>query len=197
MRLPLLPLVGLVAFPGAPPYLLSADAVTDGTTIGLVHSRGDGRLADVGTLATARSLSSDVPSVLTCEASSRFRIIDAESGLVEPLEDAPPPDDDAAAEMDEACETLRRRLGELSELRARVEGGEATPPVVPPPSAGPAAFSLALAGVVEHESLASAQALLESTSTARRLRALDEALAEAVQYTATQAMLARLGGMGG
>ena len=57
----------------------------------------------------------------------------------------------------------------------------------------PQAFSLLVAGRVEHESLEVAQELLEMTSTVERLRALDDALAEAVSFTSTQLMLQRLG----
>ena len=63
-------------------------------------------------------------------------------------------------------------------------------------SLSPAAFSLALAGRVEHESLADAQALLESRSTSERLAALDTALAEAATFTSTQLMLKSLGSLG-
>lgn len=205
----LLPLAGLVAFPGTE-ILLSVGAsagVNDGDTVGLVHRRCDGRLESVGTLATATVRDADVDGsrVISCAATSRFRIVElldrGNEGAPMPLTARrfEPHEDELAddAEAHELCDSVRRRVRELVELNARVEGGVASGAEAPPPSESmsakaPAAFSLALAGAVEHESLADAQALLESTDTTERLRALDAALEDAARFTSTQALLQQL-----
>lgn len=85
-------------------------------------------------------------------------------------------------------------MRELAELQARAEGRPAPPPRSHSIPDSPEAFSLALPGVVEHEWLLEAQALLESTSTLERSKKLDEAFEEAIKFTTTQVMLQSLGG---
>ena len=191
MKCPLLPLVGLVAFPHTPPVQLAATLgrISDGEKVGLVHRKRDGTLASIGTLATARVEATEGEScVLACEGISRIRIIetadDGSSCVYEPHEDVPA----ANATADEAlCDDVRRRLSDLAALqetefsidRKRGESAEE--------------FSLAVAGILEHESESDALALLEGSSTEERLRALDARLEEAVRFASTQRMLASLG----
>ena len=198
MKVPLLPLAGLVAFPGTE-VLLSVDAnspVVDGDNVGLVHLRNDGQLSSIGGLATAteQKLGLEGFRMLSCEVTSRFRILelDEESSptyatVTEAHEDEP-----ATSDAAPLCDDLRQRLGDLRKLHAQVDGVDAgAAPSIDELS--PTAFSLALAGIMEHENLADAQALLESTDTLARLDKLDARLSEAVKLTSTQAMLQRLG----
>ena len=197
MRRTLLPLAGLVAFPFSRVALSTRSEISEGP-FGLIHSRQDGQLARVGVFATAESAErQDDCHVLLCTATERFRIVEQledADGLpvahVEPFEDEPFADAAAAAEAAALCSELRSRIQELAALQARVEGAVASVAELDlPPDDSPTAFSLALAGVVEHEAPAEAQALLESTCTLERLRRLDEAVRQAVQFTSTQAML--------
>lgn len=200
-KLRLVPLAGLVAFPGHDVLLsttITADKIADGATIGLIHRDRDGQLARVGSLATASTVSADADCcVLSCRTTSRFRVLEHDGTCAtafEPHEDTPA--DDAEAEARQ-CDAVRQRLRDLAALQARADG-------LPPADSAscdndgsgnlsPAAFSLALAGRVEHESLADAQALLESCSTAERLATLDAALTEAAAFTSTMLSLQSLG----
>jgi Lon protease-like protein len=200
----LLPLAGLVAFPGAPPYHVSVATgiISDGASVGLIHRR-DGRMASVGTLATAHVVEAGADAcVLACTASSRFRILELSGGedgeplscTYEPVDDGPPDDEKEDARL---CADLRQRMRDLSRLTGFEQPGAAEETsrdvAALERSESPAVYSLALAAVVEHAAPSDAQALLECTSTAERLRALDAAIAEAVQFESTRAMLARLG----
>ena len=207
----LLPLAGLVAFPGHD-FTLSVDArvgIELGQTVGLVFRQLDGKLASVGTLATAHNLAcddddDDACCVLSCRATSRFRLVEHDGSCATAIETHV----DTPADVTELSELLRdvqRRAYELSELASRADGGADSADESPLDDGGegsssgsdgssdPEALSLALAGRIEHETLEDAQQLLAGTSTAERLEALDTALAEAISFTSTQLMLQRLG----
>ena len=195
----LLPLVGLVPFPAAPPYVLTAPTLDAATqTIGLIHSPPGQGLASVGVLATATQLTDNV---LSCTPTARFQLERVASGgdgpcppvgRVKPLDDDAP---DAAATAEAAAlhEECWLHLQQLATLRADEGGGGLSQLESLRPSAGsPSDFSFGLAAASELQ-LHEAQTLLEMRCAARRLRFLRERLGEALAFEAVQAALRRLG----
>ena len=101
-EVPILPLRGVVAFPGAEPCLVASRyrAFEPGTQVGLLLCSEE-QPAQVGTLAevlqadttSAQDTPFAVPAVMECRPTARFRVIDLQEldptpvALVEPLED--------------------------------------------------------------------------------------------------------------
>ena len=193
-----------MAFPGTE-LLLSVDTsilpIVAGESFGLVYRHRDGQLATVGSLATATEQKNvdadDDCSLLSCTIASRINILDVNQTATpmyattfEVHDDAPVAKPDEAQQL---CDDMSRRLGELRQLESQTSERSSSPEVMQQGASSAADFSLALAGILEHDDLRDAQALLESTDTMARLAKLDQSLLEAVQFTSTQAMLQRLG----
>jgi hypothetical protein len=196
----LLPLCGLVAFPGTPPIAASVPSnVAIDAPVGLLHCRRDKSLASVGSLARS---SSSIGSTAVFEAFERFRVVeyvsDDEQALVvryEPHVDAPFTSAAQEAEAKRLHEDLWEKLMRIEELSQEgAPGSRALPQLaeLQPGLGSPSDFSLALAGSVELDE-AKAQHLLECVVCVDRLRILDEVLSESLSFRSAQAALSRLG----
>ena len=209
----LLPLTTLVAFPNAPPYLLSASGVVDGETVGLVHRPCGGSTCSIGCIAVATSLSADAKGpadLFYFEAQSRFRLLEemqrsslGENDNVEQYWHArvvlfnDDDDDDGDADAEDGATELHAGVWQNLQSMQQL-GGDGDGAVnlqwleeLAPGVGNPTDFSLALGGVLEME-LHEAQALLECASSRRRLSVIKSKLERAVSFAAAQKALSGL-----
>ena len=200
-QLCLLPLSGLVAFPHCPPLRVGISSPDNPqlSTVGLIHRRRDGRLAQVGTTAAVHGSGS--AQVLECEGVARFRVVkstekataDGTTLLLaqcEPFEDRAPT---TTSEQEEEHGLHAAVWADIEQLLALSDGH--MPPHLralrPGDGRSAAAFSLALAGSMDL-SVGEAAALLACDSSTDRLRKLKRVTEEASGLARAQAALRSL-----
>ena len=197
----LLPLCGLVAFPGTPPIATTVpdEDIAIDAPVGLLHCQRDSSLTSVGSLA---QLSASIGSnAFTFEAFERFRVVEIVSdddnlllARWEPHVDAPFTSDAQEAEATRLHDELWEKLLRIEELSEEDEPGRALPHLaeLQPGTGSPSDFSLALAGSVDLGEK-EAQHLLECDECISRLRTLDEIISESLSFGSAQVALSRLG----